>query len=51
LTQDEKRAKYVLTEIQKLYAIERKTKDLSAEERYAIVSPRPTTPCPLNFLF
>jgi len=36
LTQDEKRAKYVLTEIQKLYAIERKTKDLSAEERYAI---------------
>lgn len=36
LTQDKKRASYVLEEIQKLYAIERKTADLSAEERHAV---------------
>ena len=36
LTQDQKRASYVLTEIQKLYAIERKTTDLTARERHAI---------------
>jgi transposase len=36
LTQDQKRASYVLQEIQKLYAIERKTADLTPEERHAI---------------
>lgn len=36
LTQDQKRASYVLTEIQKLYAIERKTADLTAQERHTI---------------
>jgi transposase len=36
LTQDKKRASYVLEEIQKLYAIERKTAELSAEERHAV---------------
>lgn len=36
LTQDQKRASYVLTEIQKLYAIERKTANLTAQERHAI---------------
>jgi len=36
LQQDQKRATYVLQEIQKLYAIERKTADLTAEERHAI---------------
>ena len=36
LTQDKKRASYVLEEIQKLYAIERKTAGISAEERHAV---------------
>lgn len=36
LTQDKKRASYVLEQIQKLYAIERKTAELSAEERHAV---------------
>jgi transposase len=36
LIQDKKRASYVLEEIQKLYAIERKTADLTAQERHAI---------------
>ena len=36
LSQDKKRASYVLEEIQKLYAIERKTADLSAEDRHAV---------------
>ena len=36
LDQDKKRASHVLTEIQKLYAIERKIADLTAEERHAI---------------
>ena len=36
LSQDKKRASYVLEEIQKLYAIERKTADLSTEERHAV---------------
>jgi len=36
LTQDKKRASHVLEEIQKLYAIERKIADLSAEERHAV---------------
>ena len=36
LVQDQKRAGYALTEIQKLYAIERKTADLSDEVRHAI---------------
>jgi transposase len=36
LTQDKKRASYVLEEIQKLYAIERKTARISAEERHAV---------------
>lgn len=36
LAQDQKRASYVLGEIQKLYAIERKVADLSAQERHAI---------------
>jgi transposase len=34
--QDQKRASYVLSEIQKLYAIERKVAALSAQERHAI---------------
>jgi len=33
LSNDKKRAEYVLLEIQKLYAIERETKELSAEDR------------------
>jgi transposase len=36
LSQDKKRATYALEEIQKLYAIERKTADLSAEDRHAV---------------
>jgi hypothetical protein len=36
LAQDKKRATHVLQEIQKLYAIERKSAELSAEERHAI---------------
>jgi transposase len=36
LVQDQKRASYVLSEIQKLYAIERKVAALSAQERHAI---------------
>jgi len=36
LVQDQKRASYVLQEIQKLYAIERKTADLTPEQRHAI---------------
>lgn len=36
LTQDKKRASYALEEIQKLYAIERKTADLSVEERHIV---------------
>jgi transposase len=36
LAQDQKRASYVLQEIQKLYAIERKTADLTAPERKEI---------------
>ena len=36
LTQDKKRASYVLEEIQKLYAIERKTAGISSEERHAV---------------
>ena len=36
LTQDKKRASYVLEEIQKLYAIERKIADLTAQERHAV---------------
>jgi transposase len=36
LQQDQKRASHVLQEIQKLYAIERKTADLTAQERHAI---------------
>jgi transposase len=36
LAQDQKRASYVLTEIQKLYAIERKIADLSAQDRHII---------------
>lgn len=36
LMQDRKRAAYVLGEIQKLYAIERKTADLTAEERHEV---------------
>ena len=36
LAQDYKRAEYVLQEIQKLYAIERKTADLSAQQRHAV---------------
>jgi transposase len=36
LSQDKKRATYALEEIQKLYAIERKTAGLSAEERHAV---------------
>jgi transposase len=36
LSQDRRRASYVLQEIQKLYAIERKTADLSAQERHAV---------------
>lgn len=36
LAQDQKRASYVLGEIQKLYAVERKAADLSAQERHAI---------------
>lgn len=36
LSQDKQRASYVLEEIQKLYAIERKTANLSAEERHAV---------------
>ncbi len=36
LIQDKQRASHVLQEIQKLYAIERKTADLTPEERHAI---------------
>lgn len=36
LVQDKKRASYVLEEIQKLYAIERKTAELSPEERHIV---------------
>ena len=36
LTQDKKRASYVLEEIQKLYAIERKIAELSAQERHTV---------------
>jgi len=36
LAQDQKRASHVLSEMQKLYAIERKTSDLSVQERHAI---------------
>src|SRR5690554_5960470 len=36
LIQDKKRASYVLEEIQKLYAVERKIADLTAEERHAV---------------
>jgi transposase len=36
LAQDQKRASYVLQEIQKLYAIERKTAELTAQERHAV---------------
>lgn len=36
LLQDQKRASYVLQEIQKLYAIERKTAELTPQERHAI---------------
>ena len=36
LTQDKKRASYVLSEIQKLYEIERKIADMSAQEKHAI---------------
>ncbi|MFN3917970.1 MAG: IS66 family transposase [Flavobacteriales bacterium] len=36
LAQDKKRASHVLQEIQKLYAIERKTTHLSAEDRHAV---------------
>jgi transposase len=36
LAQDKNRASHVLEEIQKLYAIERKTAELSAEERHAV---------------
>jgi transposase len=36
LSQDQKRASYVLSEIQKLYAIERKVTELSAQERHVI---------------
>jgi transposase len=36
LTQDKKRASHVLEEIQKLYAIERKIADLTAQERHAV---------------
>jgi hypothetical protein len=36
LIEDQKRASYVLQEIQKLYAIERKTAELTAQERHAI---------------
>jgi transposase len=36
LTQDKKRASHVLQEIQKLYAIERKTADFTPEDRHAI---------------
>jgi transposase len=36
LSQDKKRATYALEEIQKLYAIERKTAVLSAEDRHAV---------------
>jgi transposase len=36
LAQDQKRASYVLQEIQKIYAIERKTAELNAQERYAV---------------
>jgi transposase len=36
LVQDQKRASHVLLEIQKLYAIERKTADLSTEQRYVV---------------
>src|SRR5690606_30701936 len=36
LSQDRRRASYVLQEIQKLYAIERKTADLSVQERHTV---------------
>jgi transposase len=36
LAQDQKRASYVLQEIQKLYAIERKTAELTPQERHAV---------------
>ena len=36
LIEDQKRASYVLQEIQKLYAIERKTAELTPQERHAI---------------
>ncbi len=36
LVQDKARASYVLQEIQKLYAIERKTADLTADERHTV---------------
>ncbi len=36
LAQDKKRASHVLQEIQKIYAIERKSADLTAEEKHAV---------------
>jgi len=36
LSNDKKRAEYVLVEIQKLYAVERKLADLTAKERHAV---------------
>lgn len=36
LLQDQKRALYVLQEIQKLYAIERKTAELTPQERHTV---------------
>ncbi len=36
LIQDKNRASYVLKEIQKLYAVERKTADLTAKEHHSV---------------